>query len=358
MNTSQNNTEITGIWTATPRCALAALFTSLLLNSFALFLFLRHRHLRTSFNVYLINLLSSNLLYTVFSDPFVVMTIVSHGQWRLGPTACSFHLYTGWIFQAALAHGHMLISLNRLWAVAWPISYWNHHSKRMAVCTVVATWAYLLAFLLPGLVEDSQLSNRSTWTWGNDQCWVEVERQVQWEIAEQTVVYDLPILVVVLAYPVICVKTAAGMTRKRKVLASAVLPRVGQALPRTVEAFTAETPPRTFRNPPSRGLYGSQAQSLRLVSLMTFCVALCYLPEQLLFTFAIWTDRYWEAWNGVSRVLYMFATVLDPVFLILSTGELRRIVTNLFSRCSSCRWAGSFLSFMQQSPNPLGSIEP
>lgn len=66
----------------------------------------------------------------------------------LGKPACTVYNYKT-MLESVIMHSHLLIAINRMWAVIFPMHYRRHHSRRMAICQCVATWVYVSAYMLP-----------------------------------------------------------------------------------------------------------------------------------------------------------------------------------------------------------------
>ncbi|GAV01046.1 hypothetical protein RvY_11817 [Ramazzottius varieornatus] len=122
-------------------------------NALVLSAFVVNKHLRTPFNMYLINLLVSDLAQSLLDLPFTTMGGFLP-IWPLGRKACSFSLYGKWVYSAVVRNTHSLISFNRIWALFFPIHYKQYHSKATAIWLCVATWVYVHLWLLPGLIPD------------------------------------------------------------------------------------------------------------------------------------------------------------------------------------------------------------
>ncbi|GAU97123.1 hypothetical protein RvY_08476 [Ramazzottius varieornatus] len=130
---------------------------ALLVNTFLVYLFLRHRPVRTSFNVYVVNLCISNMVYLWIYYPVSLLN-----EWTLyilkPKAACVFLRYMIYTFGGLIVNSHFLIALNRLWAVAVPVSYRNYHkanslARPAMVCIIM--WVLVNIVNLPSVVIDS-----------------------------------------------------------------------------------------------------------------------------------------------------------------------------------------------------------
>ena len=111
-----------------PYILIILLIAMLLANAVVLTAFIKHRTLRTPFNIYLISLIMADIAQSLFDLPFMIGETF-YATWPYGRIACNFSLYGKWIFSAAVRNTHSMISLNRLWALFMPISYKQYHTK-------------------------------------------------------------------------------------------------------------------------------------------------------------------------------------------------------------------------------------
>ncbi|XP_055353306.1 uncharacterized protein LOC129599178 [Paramacrobiotus metropolitanus] len=125
----------------------------LILNCGVLILLIKEKALRTPFNVYVIVLLCSNILYVGINNITMIMTPVGH--WWIGDGACTVQLYCRYIVITVITHSHVLISINRAWALYWPVSYKNNHTSTVAWLLCFGMVVYVHVCQLPGLVMDA-----------------------------------------------------------------------------------------------------------------------------------------------------------------------------------------------------------
>ncbi|OQV17910.1 hypothetical protein BV898_08039 [Hypsibius exemplaris] len=119
--------------TAVPYILILLCISILIANAVVLAAFIKNRHLRTPFNMYIISLVIADLTQTLLDLPFTVMSQFIP-VWPLGHLACNFRLYGLWVFSAIVRNTHSLISLNRLWALFLPVSYRHYHTNTLAIC--------------------------------------------------------------------------------------------------------------------------------------------------------------------------------------------------------------------------------
>ncbi|XP_055356459.1 5-hydroxytryptamine receptor 6-like [Paramacrobiotus metropolitanus] len=112
----------------------------LVLNDSMLLFLVLHKTLRTGFNVYLIGLLSTNVFYGVLQYPSEILEAL-YMHWWMSRGACSLSLYNLWVLDSVTKHMHVLITVNRLWALTFPLSYRNQHNTKVACLLTVGMFS-------------------------------------------------------------------------------------------------------------------------------------------------------------------------------------------------------------------------
>ena len=122
-------------------------------NASLLIVFARHRQLCSSFMVYIIYLLTMNVLYAVLKDPLDVASMLVPGGYAvLGENICLLVLYGIFVIRSCSVHSHALITINRIWAVFWPMSYKRHHTVKTAVFFCFSIVVYVHVIAIPGFL--------------------------------------------------------------------------------------------------------------------------------------------------------------------------------------------------------------
>lgn len=128
----------------------------ILTNTTVLAVFVKKRNtLVTPFSIYLINLLLSNLSNLILFYPLDVIQQAYGKGWFLGNTVCTVYVYGFVVLNATMGTSHLLIILNRLWAVTFPISYRARHTKSFAFKVCLGMWMYLHATHISGVILDT-----------------------------------------------------------------------------------------------------------------------------------------------------------------------------------------------------------
>lgn len=171
-------------------------------NSFVLLIYTVHSHLRTPFAVYIMLLLLSNISYSVVRGALDVINGVSQSWWT-GWGSCTLYQYMNWVYTDIPVYCHMLITLNRLWAIAYPISYRNYHTKKLAVLLCCAGIAVRHIAGVPGVALDALYYRLPLKENG---CQLNVVPLKDWARFNLVVIGTFPILFIVLACPLLLYK--------------------------------------------------------------------------------------------------------------------------------------------------------
>ncbi|OWA52933.1 hypothetical protein BV898_17375 [Hypsibius exemplaris] len=99
----------------------------------------------TPCNVYLDNVLLANCVHSLLLDPVDVLAKLSQ-PWRIDHTACTFSLIN---LTVAVINAHALVALSRTWTIIHPISCRAPFTRRVAVLSVAAVWAWVVMLNAP-----------------------------------------------------------------------------------------------------------------------------------------------------------------------------------------------------------------
>ncbi|XP_055344660.1 5-hydroxytryptamine receptor 1A-alpha-like [Paramacrobiotus metropolitanus] len=127
------------------------MFLTFFPNAFLLGFFAFHRHLITPFTVYIISLLISNILVNnICMLPYAIVEHFSIPQDLKTAFAIDvLYSYGGDVIMGVVMFSHCAITLNRLWAVYFPVHYRQRHSKKTAGIFCSAIWLIIHTFTLP-----------------------------------------------------------------------------------------------------------------------------------------------------------------------------------------------------------------
>lgn len=182
---------------------LIVTIVSFLANGSVMALLLVNPSLRTPFNIYLMNLVSANFVFACVVSPAAIINNLYSGWW-LALGYCSFLIYCQKVLESGIRVLHSLITLNRVWAIFWPLSYRRHHKVRTVYQICAFAWLFVLANVLPGLLLDYSYYRLPTVINGTAvPCGLNTRAQWSWVLTTQLEFSDLTTLVMIVAYPVI-----------------------------------------------------------------------------------------------------------------------------------------------------------
>ena len=211
MNATISNPD-SAHWDYSSILSLVITLSGIVSNGTLLIVFIKNRStLITPFNVYLINLLLGNVSNLLFFYPLDIFRQVHGNNWWLGNSMCTFYQYGFFVLNASMGNCHLLIILNRLWAVTLPMSYRHLHRRSVAVKICVGMWIFIHACLLPGVVLDALYYRLPTET---DGCQFNVTAQFNWGESTQILNFDIPLILIAVNYLFISYKTVKRNSKK------------------------------------------------------------------------------------------------------------------------------------------------
>lgn len=293
-------------WTVYGEIVVFLTVLAWLTNGIVLIAFLKNRNLLTSFSVYLVNLLVSNLIQTAVVNTLDIMDSISL-YWWMGSRACDLMQYGLYVVGGGIVYSHVLISANRIWAVTFPVSYRNAHRKRISVLTCFLMWMVLNVVCAPGLALES-LYYRVPLVIGD----CTLNPSTQWKLVAMLVVFDVPIILVFLSYPYLWY-----LQRKRlRVVEIIAEPRTHQRIT-TLKPSTAST--RSTKS----------TETFYMLTAVTISLLFCWVPMELYVTINSFTSLESNSFYDVSVLLYYLQPVLDPLLFMIAFKDLRSEVKSL-----------------------------
>ncbi|XP_055348593.1 5-hydroxytryptamine receptor 2A-like [Paramacrobiotus metropolitanus] len=309
----------------------------LTLNIAMLSAFIIRKDLRTSFTVYIIFLLSSNVFYALCEHPLEIIRI-SYSAWWLPSGACSLYLYLLWVSCAVPMHTHVLITINRIWAIAFPHSYRQHHSSKVACLMCLGNVVYVHVVCLPLVMLDQLRYAVNAEKYGCSLNF-DVSQVNDYASTVQFIVYDGPIVFVVLAYPFLYYK----QTQRRKIGSSwssgrpsvshrreSTNPGDDEELGEVGQKKTQITKTITTGKEASRPFV--------VLTLLTISVFICWTPVMTFWTITCFVslDSDMTVFRNFAVVLFALQPVLDPILFAVSLQSFRTIVVRGLSKLTKC----------------------
>ncbi|XP_055349781.1 olfactory receptor 52J3-like [Paramacrobiotus metropolitanus] len=157
------------------------------------------RDLRNAFTVYVAALFTANLVYVSTEYPIDVLRIV-YSEQSFSSSVCTFYLYLVYVFAVVRLHMHVLITINRIWAIQFPVHYRNVHNERVAVLVCLGTVLYIHILILPLIIIDLLYYRLPEQVYG---CGLASDQLplFEYELIVEVLADDLLIVVIIVAYP-------------------------------------------------------------------------------------------------------------------------------------------------------------
>ena len=111
----------------------------------------KNKDLRTVTNLYILNLAAADIMVSVLSIPFTVVTIITE-RWVFGDTACVVLGFFTILSFIASVMSHGMIAINRYFYIVKWNTYLKTFSKRKALLYVAAVWAVSIFLASPPLL--------------------------------------------------------------------------------------------------------------------------------------------------------------------------------------------------------------
>lgn len=302
----------------------AAIFLALfgfICNLSILIMFGRHKNLRTPFTIYLIFLLSFNLILTVTRRPLKMFKIF-YDIWPLGKFMCTVYNYTNWTITGCVMNSHALITINRIWALGFPLSYRNYHSWKLAtvLCLCMVLFVHLLT--LPLIISDTinfrQVARLK-------QCDFNQSAQQGLVDAVNVVIYLFPVLIIVGAYPFLWVKS-----RRRQAMRT-VQPPIQPSMVSPNNGDTHFDSGVAVLEPRKKNLRAKSSQTSFLVlTAMTTSTLLCWAPATIKDFLQEHAGMGKSVLSTVVPVLIDLEVALDPILFALTMKDLRAVIMGGF----------------------------
>lgn len=318
-------------WTFTPIAETVTSVLSLLFNGFVLLVFSTHHQLRTPFTVYVMGTLSYNCMFAIFNNPFDVMAAI-FPSWIFGMITCTFYCYTGWVLSGIVINSHMLITINRIWAITFPISYKQNHRQKTALILTACLWIYVHLLCLPGVVLDAVYYRLPVESNG---CYLNTDAQRTWSLVVLFVVFDFPILFISLACPFLLCRQrnfrriAVGKHSGVDTVSVAVELRTIITRPARVNGAT-NVGNLVLPNLPSKHSASKErSRSMLILTALTISILVCYTPQQIFYTILSFVQMDVPLAYTVTAMLFTLQAVLDPILFVCTLKDLRNTIKDV-----------------------------
>ncbi|XP_055353869.1 uncharacterized protein LOC129599612 [Paramacrobiotus metropolitanus] len=259
------------------------------------------------FSVYLLALFLSNLV----SRPMAILDELYFIYQATGYSVCVLYIYNK-VSSVMPVIFHVLISLNRVWAVAFPISYRERHTKRLAVCICLGAVIYVHLVNLPLFLIDSLKYHPASYAQYQD-CGQISPSFLDFNKMDDIVNGLLPMLIIMVAYVFIIVK----LWKKRSSRRRSVSVNTRKSTPARRETST-QNPQSTATQPsPPR----KTVKPFVVLTLTFISVVVCWAPIQTFFFMGLFLHigLPGTVFTAVST-LYSLQMIFDPLMWV---GSLR-----------------------------------
>lgn len=98
-----------------------------------------HKRLQTVFNIYVVNLALTDVLVAVTAMSFYTLDNIL-GYWPFGRIMCGVWIFFDYGMTFVSVFTLCIISIDRFWAVSWPIHYKSHNNTKKAIGMVAGVW--------------------------------------------------------------------------------------------------------------------------------------------------------------------------------------------------------------------------
>ncbi|OWA53215.1 hypothetical protein BV898_17648 [Hypsibius exemplaris] len=329
-------------WTNSTIFALLVFLVGVMGNGSLLLLILcKGRALRTPFNVYIGNLLLANSLNLCLQCPLDIANELYPCAWNFSRGACSIFLYAALVLQAVTYSAHLLIAVNRIWAVAHPISYRSIHSVRTSTRLCLAVWILVHVCVMPRWAADVLMDHRER----TFECSLEpmgTGKEI-WDLVIHILFFLLPHGVITAALPVIqIVKRRRGAGAKINIVQPLAEGRMGEPTNRTPASVFGIAAVNDIPQFPKASFLGMTAAAGKradnngrfrgyvLLLLMTITIAACWTPMEVYYVLSD-IDSSFSApiFFEVASVLFSCQAALDPLLFTLALRNIRREIRSI-----------------------------
>ncbi|XP_055340586.1 alpha-2B adrenergic receptor-like [Paramacrobiotus metropolitanus] len=269
----------------------------------------------TPFSVYLVGLFIMNVIYCSMCTPLEIASEL-YGDWWMGHWACNFYNYFEFVISLGPVMLHALIAVSRIWAVAYPVSYREKHTYKIAILLSALGFGYAHIVDVPGYVIDMLYYHLPEKEYG---CRLHTAVMREWSRAESVMCRLSPLLLIMLAYVYV---TAAIWRRKRRRTAATYARNYElNTLPvnstETAVVQEAQSVTTVCKHPVK------EVKASLILTLTAISVMICWLPADAMFVaYLFFGIPFSTTTFTVVMLLYSIQGVFDPLMLLFS---LRRI---------------------------------
>ncbi|XP_055330431.1 adenosine receptor A1-like [Paramacrobiotus metropolitanus] len=277
---------------------------AMLLNFVPLVILLTHKNLQTPFSVYIVVVMFASFLYA--SIEFLLTILETYGSFTVA--LCYVQQCAQWLISPQWSNAQLQICLNRIWALTFPISYKERHTKRLAIKIIAANWIVLYIIGIPTIVVNT-VYKPATPAKPFVSCTTDMVALGRYSFGDMIITLTIPTIVVVVSYPYLLYQQLKR-SKKRK-------------------ALSAE-------NPGLRALIREDFHAFLVLTTITFSVAVSWVPVTVSFTMLVMGKLRFspDTMQIFSYGLSLADLVMNPCLLCLAVTDLRKATLQAFC----CGW--------------------
>ncbi|XP_055356350.1 5-hydroxytryptamine receptor 1B-like [Paramacrobiotus metropolitanus] len=188
-------------WTPLLIAQLCLSCISVVLNVTILLLQLLPQTKVTAFTIYLICISIGNIVVLLPTRTIGFLNFVT-GRFPGGQAVCAFYVYSQMVVSMIPVLVHVLIAVNRLWAVTHPVSYRQRHNKNVAVLLCIAVMAYVHILIFPVMLVEFYHAPAKDYT----TCQPGAGAIVAWRLVDFILHRMIPLLTILVIYVYVMLK--------------------------------------------------------------------------------------------------------------------------------------------------------
>ncbi|XP_055328931.1 P2Y purinoceptor 4-like [Paramacrobiotus metropolitanus] len=275
---------------------------AILANAFLLYILIAKIRPWTPFTIYVVLLTIANILNGILQNPASLL-IKDALPFPLIRPFCIVHLFLRIPIGLLLPIGHMLICVNRIFAIVTPILYKRYHTKKLAYWISGLLILAAVFITVPGVLMDAQLYRTAM---ADNRCSMMFASSLMqlWSTVYGALFYNVPVMVITLSYPLFIWKKFCQ--RKRNV-------RPTEYNSRSVVSTNKATSTSAVKTRKASG------RSFAILTVMTVSVTVCWTPSNVYF----WIHSQDFYFFAVVNLLKLLQSAIDPLLFLATMVELR-----------------------------------
>ncbi|XP_055354703.1 5-hydroxytryptamine receptor 1B-like [Paramacrobiotus metropolitanus] len=261
----------------------------------------------TAFTIYLVAIAIGHIVVQLVTKPFSLINYVT-GRVPGGQSLCAFYVYFQFVFSMIPVLLHVLIAINRLWAVTYPVSYNQRHNKKTAslLCLGVVAYVHVVP-LAVFMLEFFYFGPTDKFT----SCQPGAGGIIEWRRADFVLHRVIPLALVIGVY----IYVMAKRWTKRRI--------GGQIEGNRSTDHNSSNKPVAGGHPASTELQSSVVRRRKVkpyivLTVTSISVLMCWVPSDVYWAlvYLYMTPPTWV--HTVTSTMYSVQTVFDPLMWLFS----------------------------------------